>query len=446
MLFDLLDRITPSDALATPPGTSLTPLDPDAEPDQDSQVLLSPELWAALPVAPGRKAGQGPVTGSADQVVRPASPTFEHTAGGDLTDAHAPTDGELESIVSPLDRVMRLQFAAEPSTTDRVCTPGDFVVGPAARFEANLAALALLKTLAAEGRPATSEDRSVLARFSGFGDSTFEPAFRLSAHRPEDHAWVERGQRLRSLVDHREWQSLERSRLNAFFTSPDVIAAIWEGLLALGLGSLQAPSILEPAAGVGRFLGLQPADSAAKSVRTAIELDCLTARLLKAVYPRAAIHGTGFQDAPLRDNSFDVAISNVPFGDFPVVDRAYLKPGQRFLTRAVHTYFFVKALAKLRPGGVLAFITSRFTLDAPTAEPIRAYLHGEADLVAAVRLPAGTFPDTDVVTDLVILRKRIAREDPGDDRWLKTVVQTYVYQRSQLANAMRLRLRRCGRT
>jgi adenine-specific DNA methylase len=165
------------------------------------------------------------------------------------------------------------------------------------------------------------------------------------------------------------------------------------------------------------------------SVRTAIERDRLTARLLKAMYPRATVHGTGFQDAPLRDNSFDVAVSNVPFGDFPVVDRAYLKPGQRFLTRAVHTYFFVKALAKLRPGGVLAFITSRFTLDAPTAEPIRAYLHREADLVAAVRLPAGTFPDTDVVTDLVILRKRIAREDPGDDRWLKTVVQTYIYKR-----------------
>src|SRR6266536_4457780 len=134
------------------------------------------------------------------------------------------------------------------------------------------AALALLKTLAAEGRPATTDDRAVLARFSGFGDSTFEPAFRLSAHRPEDQPWVERGQRLRSLLDDGEWQSLERSRLNAFFTSPDVIVAVWDGLLALGLGSLPAPRILEPAAGVGRFLGLQPKDTATRSVRTAIEL------------------------------------------------------------------------------------------------------------------------------------------------------------------------------
>src|SRR6202011_2915953 len=136
-----------------------------------------------------------------------------------------------------------------------------------------------------------------------------------------------------------------------------------------------------------------------------------------------------------RDNSFDVAISNVPFGDFPVGDRAYLKAGQRFLSRAIHNYFFVKALAKRRPAGVLAFITSRYTLDAPTAEPIRAYLHQQADLVAAIRLPAGTFPDTEVVTDLVMLRKRLTTAAPGDDAWLKTISQTSFYQRPQPANA-----------
>jgi hypothetical protein len=132
---------------------------------------------------------------------------------------------------------MRLELADEPGAADHVCTPADFVQGPVARFETNLAALALLKTLAAEGRPATSEDRALLARFSGFGDSTFEPAFRLSAHRLEDNAWVERGQRLRSMVNDGKWQSLERSRLNAFFTSPDVIAAMWEGCLRWASGA-----------------------------------------------------------------------------------------------------------------------------------------------------------------------------------------------------------------
>jgi hypothetical protein len=151
--------------------------------------------------------------------------------------------------------------------------------------------------------------------------------------------------------------------------------------------------------------------------------------LLKALYPRLAVHPLGFQDTPLREEAFDVAISNVPFGDFPVVDRAYLKPGQRYLTRAIHNYFFVKALRTLRQGGVLAFVTSRYALDAPTAEPIRRYLYEHADLVAAVRLPSGTFPDTDVVTDQVILRKRLSGETPGHDTWLTVVPRTYVYRR-----------------
>ena len=211
-----------------------------------------------------------PAVASADQGGQPDIPTFELTTDGALLDAQPSADGELESIVSPLTEVARLRLPDEPGAEDHVCTPADFVVGPVARFEANLAALALVKTLAAEGRPATPDERAVLARFSGFGDSTFEPAFRLSAHRPEDQPWVERGHRLRSLVDDGEWQSLERSRLNAFFTSPDVIGAIWDGLLALGLGDLSAPRILEPAAGVGRFLGLQPTDSADRSVRTVL--------------------------------------------------------------------------------------------------------------------------------------------------------------------------------
>ena len=262
-------------------------------------------------------------------------PTVDLPTNGGLTVESPSADGDLAPIVSPLVAVTRLGSSNEPGAEDHVYTPADLVVGPAARFEANVAAVVALKALGAESRPATSDERTILARFSGFGDSTFEPAFRLSALRTEDHAWVERGQRLRSLLDDAEWQSVERSRLNAFFTSPDVITAIWDGLLALGLESLSAPRILEPAAGVGRFLGLQPTDIAARSARTAIELDTLTARMLKALYPRVAVHSIGFQDAPLRDNSFDVAVSNVPFGDFPVVDRAYLKAGQRFPSRAI---------------------------------------------------------------------------------------------------------------
>src|SRR5439155_17006122 len=173
---------------------------------------------------------------------------------------------------------------------------------------------------------------------------------------------------------------------------------MWQGLHTLGLGNLSVPRILEPAAGIGRFLGLQPTEIATRSDRTAIELDELTARLLKKLYPRTVVHELAFQDAPLRDGFFDVAISNVPFGDFAVADRAFLKPGMRFLTRSIHNYFFAKALTKLRPGGVVVFLTSRYTLDAPSAEPVRRYLHEQADLLAAVRLPSGSFHDTDVST------------------------------------------------
>jgi hypothetical protein len=149
----------------------------------------------------------------------------------------------------------------------------------------------------------------VLARFSDFGGSTFEPSFRLTSMRKEDQPWVERGQRLRELVNDSERESLQRSRLNAFFTTADLIGAIWDGLVRLGVGDLPDPRILEPAAGVGRFLGLQPPEMAEWSHRTAVELDAVTARLLKQVYPRVAVHALGFKDAQLRDDWFDVAVS-----------------------------------------------------------------------------------------------------------------------------------------
>ena len=422
LLFDLIEPFAVMEQLAAP-GTTLTPF---ADSDEAADHEASP--WTSPPTAGGLCF---PST-----VGTLAAPPRQDTAARLPTDGpRIPAETGADDADVPIVSVQRADVPTAPIGQDHVCTPADVVVGAVARFEANLAALALLKSLEHECRPPTLDERVILARFSGFGDSAFEAAFRLSAHRPEDRPWVDRGHRLRSLVSDAEWQSLERSRLNAFFTSPDVITAMWDGLLALGLATLPAPRILEPSGGSGRFLGLQPPESARRSSRTAIELDTLTARLLRLLYPRAAVHALGFEHAPLRDGSFDVAISNVPFGDVPVVDRAFLKPGQRYLTRAVHNYFFVKALTKLRPGGVLAFITSRYTLDAPTARPIRAYLYQQADLVAAVRLPAGTFPDTDVVTDIVVLRKRRVGDAPGDDAWLGTAVQTYSYQPTQSAYA-----------
>jgi N12 class adenine-specific DNA methylase len=418
VLFDLLNP-PPSPE----PGTILTPRQTADDTEQQLELSLTPPSFDP-PVA--ELAAPGLVTATlADQPAASPIPTDSPNPEHDPYDS-ADAAPLVSFPIAPTHPAVQIA----PDAEDHICTPADFLTSAAERFEANIAAISLLKNLEEEGSSATSEDQAVLARFNSFGDATFEPAFRLSAYRAAERIWVERGQRVRSLVTDTEWESLERSRLNAFFTSPDVVEAIWNGLLTLGLGDLTNPRILEPAAGVGRFLGLQPADTAARACRTAVELDALTARILKALYPRPTVHNLGFQDAPIRDEFFDVAISNIPFGDIPVVDRAFLKPGQRYLTRAIHNYFFAKALTKLRPGGVLAFITSRYTLDAPTAEPIRIYLHQQADLVVAIRLPAGTFPDTDVVTDFIILRKRLPAEPAGDDVWLRTVSQTYAYQRS----------------
>jgi adenine-specific DNA methylase len=158
-----------------------------------------------------------------------------------------------------------------------------------------------------------------------------------------------------------EWEALATSRLNAMFTSPTVIGHMWQALRRLGIENLSRFNLLEPAAGVGRFLGLIPDQLAPKAAMTAVELDTITGGLLRHLYPQADVyHGMGYQDAPINKGSIDVAISNVPFGDFKVTDVEYLD--QPYL-RTIHNYFFKKTLDQLRPGGVLAFITSRFTLD-----------------------------------------------------------------------------------
>jgi hypothetical protein len=257
------------------------------------------------------------------------------SAAGKHDDASGSAEDTGLAVVLPVSARRTLR-ANDDHPVDHVCSADDFVVGPAARFDANLGAIALLKALGSATRRPSAEERSTLARFSGFGDSAFEPAFRLAGHRAQEQPWVERGQRLRDLVDEDEWRWLERSHLNSFFTSADIISGVWEGLSTMGLSAIPEPCVLEPAAGIGRFLGMQPLEVALRSHRAAVELDLITARLLTLLYPRAAVHSSAFEDAPLRESFFDVAISNVAFGDYPVVDTNYLKPAQRVLTRSIH--------------------------------------------------------------------------------------------------------------
>ena len=300
---------------------------------------------------------------------------------------------------------------------DYVADDSQLPQGAMARWNANIEAIRLAKRLDEQGRRANSQEQKVLGQYSGFGDSEFEHGFREYTH---DKSWRERGDELRSLIDPEAYQAIRDSRRNAFYTSPEIIKAMWSGLRDMGADDLATLKVLEPSAGSGRFLSYQPPDLAKKSRRTAVELDKTTGSILDHLYPRSAVWVTGFQEAPVRDNDYDVAISNVPFGSYGVHDPEYMASGRKYLTNRIHNYFFAKTLDKLKPGGVLAFITTRHTMDAGKARGARKYLADHADLVGAVRLPAKTFGDTEVVADILYLRKRIPGEVPGDSSWVDT--------------------------
>ena len=195
-----------------------------------------------------------------------------------------------------------------------------------ARWNANIEAIKVLKRLESDQRPATPAEQTTLSKYSGFGDSAFEQGF--SRYAPRDNAWATRKEELKGLITDEEYKSIGQSRLNAFYTSPEVVKEMWRGIKDMGGDQLDNPRVLEPSAGSGRFLAYQPADMAAKSERTAVELDDLTAGITKHLYPNTEVWNTGFERAPLPDNHYDIAISNVPFGNYPVHDPEYLKFGQ----------------------------------------------------------------------------------------------------------------------
>ena len=306
-----------------------------------------------------------------------------------------------------------------PETRDHIIASQDaFPESPIARWDANIRALRLVKELDAANRLASAEEQRELALYSGFGDSAFEQAF--SPYGASDPAWKRRRGDLEGLVLDEQFEGIKRSRLNAFYTTPEIVQSMWKGLSAMGADKLENPKVLEPSAGSGRFLGLQPPEMARKSSRVAVELDPMTAGILKHLYPETKVFNAGFQDAPLPNDHFDIAISNVPFGRIKVYDKGFNATGRKHLTNSVHNYFFAKTLDKLRPGGVMAYVTSHYTMDSPKAEPVRRYLAEHADLLGAVRLPDDAFPDTDVVTDIIYLRKRAPGEEAGDDSWVKS--------------------------
>ena len=288
--------------------------------------------------------------------------------------------------------------------------------GPKGKYRDNVAALRLLKQLTQEGRLATAEEQAALAKYVGWGglDGAFgEARYNYDAGKWEmvpKNGWTKEFQELRSLVEEgvitqSEYEGMRGSTKNAHYTSIEVVRAMYDGLDHLGF---QGGRMLEPASGVGNFVGAMP-QNARQNVKswTMVELDRVTGQIAKNLYPKNDVRIQGFQEANLPDNFYDVAIGNVPFGDYGVVDRKYPKR----ITKAIHNYFFAKSLDKVRPGGIVMFITSSFTMNG-TDQQVRRYIMDRADLLGAVRLPETAFSGnagTEVVTDILVLRKR----DPG---------------------------------
>jgi len=265
------------------------------------------------------------------------------------------------------------------------------------KVRANLEAIRSLKQLEVEDRDATDFEKAVLARYSGWG------AMANVFERYPPREWEETTGELRQLLTPDEYASARASTPNAHFTSPVVISGVWQALERVGLED--GAQILEPSLGVGHFFGLMPEAFTPGTRRTGVELDNVTARIAQRLYPDATIFAKGFEETSLPDNFFDAVVGNIPFGNYPVFDPAYR--GSPAVTRAIHDYFFAKALEKARPGGVVALITSRYTMDKQDAT-IRQYLAERANLIGAIRLPNTAFKanaGTEVTTDIVFLQK-----------------------------------------
>lgn len=260
------------------------------------------------------------------------------------------------------------------------------------RFHRNYAAITVLKRCQEENRFATPDEQKILSRYVGWGG--IPEAFDERAG-----AWHTEYAMLKNILTPEEYESARESTLTAFYTPPTVIKAVYKAMEQMGF---REGNILEPSCGIGHFMGMMP-DSMSESKIYGVELDTISAGIAQQLYQKTSIAAQGFEEANLPDSFFDAVVGNVPFGDFKVPDKRYDK--HKFL---IHDYFFAKSLDKLRPGGVMALITSKGTMDKENPA-VRKYIAQRADLLGAIRLPNNTFKGnagTEVVSDILILQKR----------------------------------------
>ena len=265
------------------------------------------------------------------------------------------------------------------------------VGGPKQKFARNIEAIQTLRTLEQEHRGATAEEQQVLSQYVGWGGLA-------DVFDPNKENWSAEYTQLKGLLTEEEYAAARASTLNAHYTSPVVIRAIYDAVEKMGF---QSGNILEPSLGIGNFFGMLPSGMA-DSRLYGVELDSITGRIAQKLYPQADITVAGFETTDRRD-FYDLAVGNVPFGQYKVNDKAYNKLGF-----SIHNYFFAKTIDQIRPGGVIAFVTSRFTMDSKDSSA-RKYMAERADLLGAIRLPNNAFKEnasTEVVSDILFLQKR----------------------------------------
>ena len=366
--------------------------------------VSEPEPFPAVAPEPPQEVPQPPKAAPVDA---PAPPQPVEAAASAPTvpaqsetpvDEPAPEQMELFSLPpSPAPKPAPVLPTPVPAAGNFRITDDDLgSFGPKGRYVLNVEAIQTLRNIEAEGRGAMEAEQEMLSRYTGWGAIP-------EAFDPDKADWADEYRELKALLTEDEYVSARASTLNAHFTPPVVIRAIYEALGNMGFVS---GNILEPSCGVGNFFGCLP-ESMAASRLYGVELDGITGRIARQLYPEANIAVRGYEKTDFPRDFFDIAVGNVPFGDYKVNDPAYDKLGF-----TIHNYFFAKALDQLRPGGILAFVTSRYTMDSKDSA-VRKHLSQRADLLGAIRLPNTAFKanaGTDVVADIIFLQKR---EDPA---------------------------------
>lgn len=354
----------------------------------------------------GRAAGERPISGER----RPAGESAAQSGTGSNSEGTS----ERGSVRSLRPAQKKKAKASEVPGHNFTITADENIGkgGAKTKYKDNVAAIKLLKQLEAEDRLATPEEQKVLARYVGWGG--LAPVFSYG----RDSAWESEKAELRELLTDEEYNAARGSTNNAHYTSPEVIKGVWDIIERLGF---KGGKVLEPSMGIGNFFGMMPEKLRSKSSLNGVELDSLTGRIAKQLYQKASVEITGYEQTKYPDDYFDLAISNVPFGQFSLHDPKYNK-----FKFNIHNYFFAKAIDQVRPGGLVAFITSTGTMQSGSdAKRLRELLKNKADFIGAVRLPNTAFKEnagTEVTTDLIILQKREPGASPGKNNhaWLET--------------------------